>query len=303
MDISPPFPLDPEGMCRTFYFFEHTSAYPFLAFRPSKSSEDFTTSVDLLRDYIRFLCPGTSLTRLCGDYDPTWVVAGRPDNILNAHVRAHADAHNYTIVLTPPYTQFFNLAEPNIRRLAAFAFANAVRANLNLMTTYSDMYRGAQAQSRLNLVDTPLGRMTRHQALTGRTPDVSSFAGPPGCLAWAFEPDAKATAGRIRAVSCIYLCPHPIVAGHVVRVWGSRKLRITRTVTVVRNFNTRALLGCLAQESLPRAPLADPAPTTYSNCVTRLLLAYPHISDVQYTHLTPNPTSDLRAFPSRRRLY
>jgi hypothetical protein len=50
-----------------------------------------------------------------------------------------------------------NHAEPNIRRLAAFAFANAVRANLNFMLTHTDMYRGAQAQSRLNLVDTPTG--------------------------------------------------------------------------------------------------------------------------------------------------
>jgi len=90
MDISPPYPLDPEGNCRTFFFFERHFAYPFLAFRPSKSAEDFTASVDLLREFIRLICPGISLKRLCGDYDPTWVVAGRPDSILNAHVSAHA---------------------------------------------------------------------------------------------------------------------------------------------------------------------------------------------------------------------
>ena len=84
-----------------------------------------------------------------------------------------------------------------------------MRANLNFMLTHTDMYRGAQAQSRFNLVDTKAGRhITRYEALTGTVPDVSTFAGPPGCLAWAHEPDAKAFSGRAHAVSCMYICPH-----------------------------------------------------------------------------------------------
>ena len=46
MDISPPYPFDPEGNCRTFFFFERRSAHRMLAFRPSKSAEDFLASVD-----------------------------------------------------------------------------------------------------------------------------------------------------------------------------------------------------------------------------------------------------------------
>jgi len=89
MYISPPYPFDPEGNCRTFYFFERTSAYPFLTFRPSKSAEEFTTSVELLIDYIRLIYPNVTLKLLCGDYDPpTWVVAGHPENILNAPTSA-----------------------------------------------------------------------------------------------------------------------------------------------------------------------------------------------------------------------
>ncbi len=49
-----------------------------------------------------------------------------------------------------------------------------MRANLNFMLTQTDMYRGAQAQSRFNLVDTPDGRMTRHLAISGKKPDVDS---------------------------------------------------------------------------------------------------------------------------------
>ena len=131
MDISPPCPLDPESNCRTFFFFERTSAYPFLAFRPSKSAEDFTFSVDLLRDYMLAICPKVFLKRLCGDFDPSWVVAARPDDILNTHVRAHATFHGYTIVPAPAHSPELSRAEPHIRRLAAFAFANAVSANLN----------------------------------------------------------------------------------------------------------------------------------------------------------------------------
>jgi hypothetical protein len=70
------------------------------------------------------------------------------------------------------------------------------------------------------------------------------------------------------------------MSGHIVRVWGTRKLRITRYVTVVESFNTRALLACLAYESLPRSPIADPTPAAYTSCVTRLIHEYKHISDV-----------------------
>ena len=162
------------------------------------------------------------------------------------------------------------------------------------MLTQTDMYRGAQAQSRLSLVDKIDGRrVTRHEALTGFMPDVSTFAGPPGCLAWAYEPDAKASSGRVRAVSCMYICPHPTMAAHIVRIWGSRKLRITRHVTVAPNFNTRALLACLAHESLPRSPLANPPAAAYASCVTRLLLAYPNISDVHHAAVIHNPISGM----------
>jgi len=184
MDISPPYSLDPEGNCRTFFFFERHFAYPFLAFRPSKSAEDFTASVDLLREFIRLLCPGISLIRLCGDYDPTWVVAGLPDSILNAHVCAQAHKYEYNIVPTPPHEQSLNLAEPNIRRLVAFAFAfaNAVHANLNFILNQTDMHRGAQARSRLNLVDTPTGRMTRTQPAAHPTfhPSLAPQVASPG---------------------------------------------------------------------------------------------------------------------------
>ena len=87
--------------------------------------------------------PQSYLKRLCGDYDPTWVVAGRPENILNAHVRAHTLKYDYSIVPISANSQFLNHAEPLIRRLAAFAFANAVRANLNFMLVQTDMFRGA----------------------------------------------------------------------------------------------------------------------------------------------------------------
>ena len=69
------------------------------------------------------------------------------------------------------------------------------------------MYRGAASQYTLGLVDTPKGRMTRYTALTGSIFDISTFAGAPGQLAWNMTPDGKASAGRTRAESGIYICP------------------------------------------------------------------------------------------------
>jgi hypothetical protein len=91
----------------------------------------------------------------------------------------------------------------------------------------------------------------------------------------------------------MYICPHPTIAGHIVRVCGTRKLRITRFVTVAENFNTRALLACLAHESLPRTPLGDPAPTASADGVTRFLQDYSHTSDAHLMSVSHDPISGM----------
>jgi hypothetical protein len=292
MDISAHLPMSPDGDSYIFFFFEHVSTYPVLSFRPSKSAADFLASVDHLRATIRALCPdGTRLRLLTGDFDPTWAVQGRPDHTLTSQVRAHADLHNYTVSPFPPYSQSLNHAEPLIRRLSALALANAVRANLSFLPVATDMYRGAQAQSRLHLVDISNCRITRHQALTGLKPDVSTFPSYPGALAWMFQPDGKASAGRPRAISGYYVCPDTVNPGSWCRAWGSLKLSFTRLFSIVKDHQVRALLACVATTSLPRGPLSDPPPTTYDSSISRLLHSYPTESDVHTTAVRHDPIS------------
>ena len=71
---------------------------------------------------------------------------------------------------------------PKMRCLTFFAFANAVRSNLNFILTQSDMPRGAQAQSRLSLVDIPTGRLTRHEVFIGVRPPTSPRSLAPQAL-------------------------------------------------------------------------------------------------------------------------
>ena len=83
------------------------------------------------------------------------------------------------------------------------------------------------------------------------------------------------------------------MAAHTLRIWGSRKYRITRHVTIAKDTNSRALLACLAHESLPRGPLADPLPADYTSRLGNLLKSYPLVTDVHTTTILHDRVSGL----------
>ena len=69
------------------------------------------------------------------------------------------------------------------------------------------MFRGAEIQYQLGVIDGADGPTTRYTALTGRRFDLSTFAGYPGQLVWAFEQNGKASSGRTLTISGYYVCP------------------------------------------------------------------------------------------------
>ena len=107
---------------------------------------------------------------------------GRSDDITTREVQDYvATRDGLQIIPIAPHSQSLNKAEPNIRRLAAFALANAVRSNLNWDLCWADMFRGAEIQYQLGVSDGANGPTTRYTALTGRR-----FERLTNMLSWGF---------------------------------------------------------------------------------------------------------------------
>ena len=248
-----------------FFFVEHVTGYPFISFHPDKSTDSFLKGLEALVARARKL--STNKIRLLkGDFDTAWAVQGRPDFILTGKVQAACAALNIDFTPVAPYSQSMNKAEPIIKQLNAFAFANAIRASLNFRLVWADMFRGAASQYACGLIDTAKGRMTRYTAATGKLFDASTFGGSPGQLAWIMREGGKASAGIPRAESGIYVCPDASgVNGSWIRLWGSGTLLLTNKYHVAQDTHIRSLLACVAQEAHPRGAILDPNPEGYSN--------------------------------------
>jgi hypothetical protein len=136
-------------------------------------------------------------------------VQGRPDDIISKEVREFMSSRpTLRIIPIPPDSQSLNKAEPNIRRLGAFALANAVCASLDWDHSWEDMQRGAELQYQLGVIRGPSGKLaTRYSALTGRLFDLTTVAGCPGQLIWYFNPGGHPGTGNPVCSSGYYICP------------------------------------------------------------------------------------------------
>lgn len=150
-DSSPNYPLNIDGNRRISHFFEEFTSVPVLSFFPDKSASSFVRSIKHLEKRLLILCPGVKLKLIRGDFDTAWSTQGRPGDITTREVQDFvATRDGLQIIPIVPHSQSLNKAEPNIRRLATFALANAVRSNLNWDLCWEDMFRGAEIQYQLH---------------------------------------------------------------------------------------------------------------------------------------------------------
>jgi hypothetical protein len=304
-DSSPNYPLNIDGNRRISHFFEEFTSVPVLSFFPDKSASSFVRSIKHLEKRLLILCPGVKLKLIRGDFDTAWATQGRPGDITTREVQDFvATRDGLQIIPIAPHSQSLNKAEPNIRRLAAFALANAVRSNLNWDLCWEDMYRGAEIQYQLGVIDGANGPTTRYTALTGRRFDLSTVAGYPGQLVWAFEQNGKASSGRTLTISGYYVCPDQNgVGGSWVRLWGTLILRLTRQFHVIDDGAIRAVLACRTSSGHPRGLYGDPDPAAYTSTVNRLLRAYRNEHDIhtyaiRHDNISGAPLELLRYAPS-----
>ena len=169
-DSSPDYPLNIDGNRRISHFYEDLTGVPVLSFRKDKSASSFVLSLKHLEKRLLHLCPGVKLKLIRGDFDTAWATQGRPDDITTREVQDYvATRDGLQIIPIAPHSQSLNQAEPNIRRLAAFALANAVRSNLNWDLCWEDMFRGAELQYQLGVIDGADG-LTTHPVYRSHWP-------------------------------------------------------------------------------------------------------------------------------------
>jgi len=308
VDWSAPYPPDCDGNTYAICAFEDKSQFAVLDFAPSKSADSFVRALENLDIRLRHLLPGTALRRISGDFDPAWAVQGRPTDLLPAAVRRFVlSRRDLVIVPMPPYSPELNRAEPNVGRLNAFAFANALLANFDMQRAWSDMLRGAELQSNVQAITVDGNLLSRYEALTGRRFDASRVLGRPGQLAWIVSESGKPAAGRPKVLSGYYMGPDPIVPGHWVRKFSDMAPVLSRNVVVIEDDMVRGALACRSVLTKPQGLLVDPAPVPYVSAIDSLLRPYAssdddpselHLLTIQHDPVSGAPTEVIKFVPA-----